>query len=85
MVCSSLHGKRGGVSRVQWDLKHHELDQRAEDKSWFWQGKEGFLHYHWEILTKVYFRLFFKTLKNHINLCKMDPFKPIQLLQCELN
>ncbi len=25
-----------------------------------------FLHYHWYILTKVWFRLFIKTLKNHI-------------------
>ncbi len=30
------------------------------------------LHYHWELLTKVCYRLFVKTLKNHINLWKMD-------------
>ncbi len=42
------------------------------EQSCFWQGKKGVvLHYHWEILTKVYNRLFIKTLKNLINLWKM--------------
>ncbi len=47
-------------------------------QSCFWQGKKCVvLHYHWEILTKVYFRFFIKTLKNHIDLWKWasdDPF-----------
>ncbi len=37
-----------------------------------------FTLYHWEILTKVHYRLFIKTLKIYINLYKMvtdDPFK----------
>ncbi len=69
MVYSSLQ-ERGGVSRAHKHLKQHGLEQRAEN-SWFWQGKGVFLHYHWEILTKVCYGLFIKTLKNHINLCKM--------------
>ncbi len=41
-------------------------------QSCFWQGKKGVvLHYHLEILTKLCYRLFIKTLKNHMNLWKM--------------
>ncbi len=32
--------------------------------------KSVVLHYHWEVLTKVCYRLFMKTLKNHTNFWK---------------
>ncbi len=47
------------------------LEQRAENRADFDRVKKVFLHYHWEIWTKVCYRLFIKTIKNHINLCKM--------------
>ncbi len=37
---------------------------KTADFDWF---KKIFLHYHWEIWTKVCYRLFIKTLNNHIN------------------
>ncbi len=47
----------------------------------FWQGKKGVvLHYHWEFLTKVCYRLLIKTLKNHINLWKMGIRWPLVII-----
>ncbi len=57
----------------------HALKQVAENRADFgWVKRALFFYYHLEMLTKVCYRLFNKTLKIHINLWKMasdDPFK----------
>ncbi len=47
------------------DQKKKRLDENRAD---FDMVKKVFLHYHWEILDKVCYRLLIKTLNNHINL-----------------
>ncbi len=67
----------GGVSRAHLHLKRHATKRFAINRAVFDKVKCVVLHYHWEILTKVYFRFFIKTLKNHIDLWKWasdDPF-----------
>ncbi len=68
----ALHGREGRSQQSSLAFKATWTRSACWKQSWFWQGKKCvFLHYHWEILTKVCYRLFIKTLKNHINLCKM--------------
>ncbi len=60
--------ERGLMSGAQLAFKEHALKRAAEYRA---EGKKGIvLHYHWEILTKVCYRIFTKTLKNQINLWK---------------
>ncbi len=64
----------------KWRCVVHLFLQSME-QSCFWEGKKGVvLHYHWEILTKVCYRPFIKTLKNDtVSTCGKwasdDPFK----------
>ncbi len=77
----TLTEERGGVSSSSLSFKGTCTETGRREHSCFWQGKKGVvLHYHWEILNKVCYRLFMKTLKNHTNLCKWAsdvPFKKI--------
>ncbi len=69
--------ERGGVTRAQQHLKEND-NTACSKKSCFWQGKKRcFLHYQWEILTKLCYRLFIKTLKNNINLWKIGIMTPL--------
>ncbi len=69
---SSPHGREGQGEQSSLAFKESCTKTACCVQSCFWQGKKGVvLHYHWEILTKVCYRLFIKTLKYHINLWKM--------------
>ncbi len=69
---SSPHGREGRGEQSSLAFKDTCTKMGCCVQSCFWQGTKGVvLHYHWEILTKVCYRLFIKTLKNHINLWKM--------------
>ncbi len=76
MVCSSLHGREGWNQQSLQGFKETWTRTACWRQSWFWQGKDCFLHYHWEILTTECYRPFIKTPKNQINFrASDDPFK----------
>ncbi len=63
--------ERGGVSRAHLHLKENTTKQLALKRAVFDRFKKVFFYTTDEKLTKLCYRLFIKTLKNHINLWKM--------------
>ncbi len=58
---SSPHGREGRGQKSSLAFKGTCNKTARWKQSWFWQGKKGVvLHYLWEILTKVCYRLFIK-------------------------
>ncbi len=59
-------GREGWGKQSSFAFKAECNNMACSEKSCFWQGKKGIvLHFHWEILTNVCYRLF---IINHINL-----------------
>ncbi len=63
--------ERGGVSRAHLHLKENATKRLALTRAVFDRFKKVFFYTTVEKLTKLCYRLFIKTLKNHINLWKM--------------
>jgi len=78
--------ERGGVSSCSLSFKETCTKTGRCEQSCFWGGKKCVvLHNHWGILTKVCYKLYMKTLKNHTNLWKnWHPMTPLKLNFCIL-
>ncbi len=79
---SSPLGREGWGEQSSLAFKETCNEMACYEQSCFWQGKNCVvLHYHCEILTKVCYRHFIKTLKNQL-VENGHPMTPLKSLEC---